>query len=205
MGKLHRGEDAELQGPVNILRGNDLEVLNAQAGVLPGIFLQQALVGVQHLVVGTVADGVVRDLIAVVVGQAHHVVNLLVRKAVGTTIARIVGVILQQSRAAGAQSTVAQHLDTHYTQMVVVQAVDRPVLPDVAGLGAVRAVEHGHGVNAQLQLTALIEILIVLDVVDLCACVRGRGKAIGEQLLLSHEHSVFLCLSTPGRNYLDDH
>lgn len=76
---------------------------------------------------------------------------------------------------------------------------------DVAGLGAVRAVEHGHGVNAQLQLTALIEILIVLDVVDLCACVRGRGKAIGEQLLLSHEHSVFLCLSTPGRNYLNDH
>ena len=42
MGKLHRGEDAELQGPVNILRGNDLEVLNAQAGILPGIFLQQA-------------------------------------------------------------------------------------------------------------------------------------------------------------------
>ena len=68
-----------------------------------------------------------------------------------------------------------------------------------------KSAKHADNINAGLFTYPCLMAADILDVVDLCACVRGRGKAIGEQLLLSHEHSVFLCLSTPGRNYLDDH
>ena len=203
MGELHGRQDTHIQGPLHILGGDDLEVLDAQAGILPGILLHDSLVGVQYLVVGTVTDGVNAGLIAVVIGQLDGLIHLFIGEAVLALGAGSVAVVLQHGGGAGAQGAVAHDLHTPDQHAVVVQLLGGGVGADVLGLGAGQiSGEHDHGVGAQLHLSALIQGLEILQTLHRGARVHRAGEAIGEQLLLGQQEGLLLLFNGVGGNQI---
>ncbi len=198
MGELHGGQHAQLDGPVDVVGGDDLEVLNAHPGVLPGIFLHQALIHVQNLVVGAVADGVDAGLIAVVIGQLDDLIGLLIGEAVLALVAGAVGVVLQHGGAAGAQGAVADNLHAGHVEMVVIQHTGGGGGADIVGFRALGGGEHDEGIEAQLQGAVLIKLLVEVQLMDRDAGVQRGGEAVGEQLLLGQEGCLFQLIIGPG-------
>ena len=117
---LHRGQNSQADGAVNVSGRHNLEVLNAQTVVIPGIGLDGCLIGVDHLVVGAVTDAVGRNLITGVIGHLNDFVHLFLCIAVIADMALTVGVGFQHGGRTGTQRPIRKHFYAAQTEMIVV-------------------------------------------------------------------------------------
>ena len=195
VGGLHGGQDPHINGPLDVFQGQDLEVLDAQAGILSGILLHHPLIGVQQLVVGAVADGVAARLIAVIIGQLHQLVHLLVGGSVIAQMTGPVAVLLQHGGGAGPQGAVAEQLDRPDVHVFIIQTVLRLIVAQIIGLSPLGGGQGHQNISAQLQTAVLIQGLVhLVQGLHGGAGVHGRSEPVGEQLILGQQQGLLLLL-----------
>ena len=197
VGGLHGGQNPHIDGPLDVVQGQDLEMLDPQAVVLSGVLRQDLFIAVQKLVVGRVADGVAAHLVAVLIGQLHQSIHLVIGIAVVAGMTGPVAVILQHGGGAGTQRAVAEQLDRPHVHVVVVQAALRRGGAQVVGLLALCGGQGHQQIGAQFELSALVQRPVnLVQVLHGGTGVHGRGQAVGEQLLLGHQQGILLLLDS---------
>ncbi len=123
MNALHRGDHTEPGKARDVVRVQVLGVLDAPAQVrLVRVGLVGALINVQHLAVGAVADGVHAQLVVVLQGQPRRLFECIHRARVQSGARGQVGVGLEQPGAVRPQRPVHRNLDRPDGQPVIAVA-----------------------------------------------------------------------------------
>ena len=164
MDALHGGDDAQAAEARDVFGGDVLRVLDAPAQVIAGDARlgPDALIEIEHLAVGAVADGVGVHLKAMLQGDAGGFLDhpQWLEHQAGTV--RQVGIGGEQPSAVGAEGTVDLPLDGAHGQEVV--ALDgHPIVRQPLGQDGVVLAAH-HDVQAHLQGALVLQAAQQVDV-----------------------------------------
>ena len=181
MNPLHGRHHAQLPEARDVGRAQVLRVLHPPAQVLLfGMLAKHPLVDVQHLAVGPVADGVNTELIPVLNGQLRGLADIGRVFGVQAAALRLVGVRLEQPRAARPQRAIHLPLDGADGEIIPARS-DGAVAVEVRRKLLVRGPQHHP--HAQPQFVALGHAPEHIYRRQRRSRIFERGDALGETLV----------------------
>ena len=130
---LHGGNHTKINRPLDIIRVNDLRVLDAPAQVgLIGIPLHLCFINIQQLPVGAVTDPLNCQLVIVFHRQACRGFDFLDRHDVETTAARQIRIGLQQPATVRAEGAIEYLLANRSNGQKVIAMADHAIVVEAA-------------------------------------------------------------------------
>ncbi|MCY1173664.1 hypothetical protein D9M73_138310 [compost metagenome] len=155
---------------------------------------------IEHLGIGTIANGVDRDLIMVERGATHVIAQHVVREEASARLAGGIAIRFFQPCPARPERAIGIELHAAHAQLVAIEPRRRPRPADADG-GV-----HAHGVahDAHAQIAGIAHTTIGEPVVHAGPHVGGRGNAVAQQNVLRLQEGEVAILGQRLRHDLFD-